>query len=361
MGSPLSSILADIFINKIFEPLITRENEYSITFGSFILNFFTRYADDILACFNSEEEANSFLNYLNQLHPCLKFKIELEVLDKLPFLDILIIKTDSSVVTTVYRKLTHSGLLTHFTSYVPFRYKRNAIWGLLDRAYKLCSTWECLAREHDILRNMLMNCGYNRDFVCGVIGEYMDKAFNHTSSSGTTNEAPVETEMSNSKPKLIYVNLPFLKETSLKIKKTIFGFLKKIDPEQKKFKIIFIDKCTKVRSCFRIKDKLPIKFKSNCVYKIKCSCGHTYIGHTARNVYLRMEDHSKITGSLLTSVGQHLAENPDHTVDFNNPEILGCSPYVQKRLIKEALYIQTHNPELNIQTETKKLYLFNVS
>ena len=74
-----------------------------------------------------------------------------------------------------------------------------------------------------------------------------------------------------------------------------------------------------------------------------------------------MEEHAKTTGALLTAVGQHLAENPDHTVDFDNLEILGCSPYIHKRAIKEALYIQMHNPSLNVQTETKKLYLFNVA
>ena len=361
MGSPLSSTLADIFINKVFEPLITRDNDYDITFGTYILRFFTRYADDILACFNSESEAISFLEYLNSLHPSLKFKIELEQLDKLPFLDILIIKSNSSIVTTVYRKPTHSGVLTHFNSYVPFRYKRNAIWGLLDRAYKLCSTWECLAQEHGILRDMLMNCGYNREFIYGIVGEYMEKVYQNISPDNSQNEPPVETETASRKPKLIYVNLPFLNETSAKIKKTILGFLRRIDPNQQKFKIIFVDKCSKLRHYFQLKDKLPLKFRSNCIYKLKCSCGKCYIGHTTRNAYLRMEDHAKITGSLLTAVGQHLLENPEHTVDFENPEILGYSPYFNKRIIKEALYIQSHNPALNIQTETKKLILFNVA
>ena len=303
-----------------------------------------------------------FLNYLNQLHPSLKFKIELEILDKLPFLDILIVKNDSSIVTTVYRKPTHSGVLTHFTSYVPFRYKRNAIWGLLDRAYKLCSTWECLAREHATLCNMLMNCGYNRDFIYRMVGEYMNMVSNHMSPDNSSNDDHASaSEISSAKPKLIFVNLPFIKETSVKIKKSILGFLKRIDPNQKKVKVVFIDKCTKVRSFFRIKDKMPLKFKSNCIYKISCSCNGSYVGHTARNAYSRMEDHAKTTGSCLSAVGQHLLENPDHTVDFENPEILGCSPYYNKRVIKEALYIQKFNPTLNVQTETKKLLLFNVS
>ena len=210
------------------------------------------------------------------------------------------------------------------------------------------------SREHDTLRDMLMNCGSNRDFIFRIVGEYVEKVFQNTPSSNSPSEAPVETETSPRKPKLIYVNLPFLNETSAKIKKSILGFLRCIDPNQQKFKVIFI-------SYFQIKDKLPLKFRSNCIYKLKCSCGKCYVGHTARNVYLRMEDHAKITCSLLTAVGQHLLENPEHTIEIENPEILGYSPYFSKRIIKEALYIQNHNPALNVQTETKKLLLFNVA
>lgn len=172
---------------------------------------------------------------------------------------------------------------------------------------------------------------------------------NETSESG-----------SNPRPKLIFVNLPFLQETSQKVQGSILGFLKKFDPDHKKFKVIFVDKCCKLRDCFKFKDRTPNYLASNCVYKLNCSCGLSYVGQTERNIYLRMEEHSKTQGSGLSAVGHHLADNPDHTVDFQNPEILGHSTNIYKRLVKEALFIQQHNPELNVQSETRKLYLFNV-
>ena len=121
-------------------------------------------------------------NVVSEKQVSYKTSIETELLGKISFLDILIRKTPSSIVTTVYRKPTHSGVFTHYTSYVPFKYKRNLIWGLLDRAYKLCSTWECLAREHDNLCNMLMNCGYNKSFILRMIGQYMNSKFRSSSN-----------------------------------------------------------------------------------------------------------------------------------------------------------------------------------
>ena len=50
----------------------------------------------------------------------------------------------------------------------------------------------------------------------------------------------------------------------------------------------------------------------------------------------------------------------DHTVDFDNPDILGYCTNTYKRRIKEALFIKDFDPQLNVQTETKKLFVFNV-
>ena len=99
--------------------------------------------------------------------------------------------------------------------------------------------------------------------------------------------------------------------------------------------------------------------RSNLIYKISCSCGKKYIGQTGRNLYTRMDEHSKTDGASLTAVGEHISENPDHSVNLANPDVLGYSPYFWKRLFKESLFIQSERPELNVQRETKKLFLFN--
>ena len=61
------------------------------TFDNYVGNsplFYRRYVDDCLALFTSHEDAYNFLNYLNSLHPSLKFTIEHEQADgSINFLD----------------------------------------------------------------------------------------------------------------------------------------------------------------------------------------------------------------------------------------------------------------------------------
>ena len=102
MGSPLAPILADIFMNHVLEDKITRNtggnNFLDIIFNSFNnfqqvnLKLFVRYVDDTLVAFENKNDAITFLGYLNSLHSNLKFTMEEETDNSIPFLDLLIIR-----------------------------------------------------------------------------------------------------------------------------------------------------------------------------------------------------------------------------------------------------------------------------
>ena len=179
MGSPLAPILADIFLNSVLDPIIVRDSSDTdsnlIKLGSFELKFFTRYVDDLLVCLKDESTALALKKFLESLHPNLKFKIELECNKCIPFLDIYISKSHDRIVTSVYRKPTHSGVLTHYKSYVPFRYKLNLLNTLMDRGYKICSSWHTVTSELSALTDMLSRNGYNRSFIESRIGKFLDK------------------------------------------------------------------------------------------------------------------------------------------------------------------------------------------
>ncbi len=129
--SPLAPILADIFMKNLLEPKIVRNdhNFLNITFlnynhfASFNFKVFVEYVDDTLTVFENEEEADRFLEYLNNLHPSIQFTCDKEAFDRLPLLDLLLIKDEYSdndnISITVYRKPTHSGVFTHFLSFSP--------------------------------------------------------------------------------------------------------------------------------------------------------------------------------------------------------------------------------------------------
>ena len=77
--------------------------------------------------FDDEMKAHDFLTYLNSKHPNIKFTIEIENDNSLPFLDVRIDKTTNVFQTSIYRKSTFTGLGLNFHSFTPFIYKLNSI------------------------------------------------------------------------------------------------------------------------------------------------------------------------------------------------------------------------------------------
>ena len=83
MGSPFSSVLANIFMGFYESKWL---NEYNLNKPNFCL----RHVDDILAAFNKEQDSLDFLNFLNKRHPYIKFTIEKQINHSIAFLDAFI-------------------------------------------------------------------------------------------------------------------------------------------------------------------------------------------------------------------------------------------------------------------------------
>ena len=304
---------------------------------------FTRYVDDILATFESPEKAQEFLAFLNSLHGNIKFTIEEEVLGKMPFLDILLIRENDRMSTTVYRKTTHSGVYAHFTSFVPFTLKLQLIRTLLHRAYEICSSYELLHAEFERIKLMMMNNGYNRDYIYSVINRFLTRKM----SEYRPFEGP--------KPKEIYLRLPFLKESTYKLENCINSCLSRIKCGALRVKVFYT--YSRVSDRLRFKDRSSII--NNAIYHLECSqCDANYVGETMRNISDRMKEHSDPKTDSV--VAKHTAQNPGHVFNTDSPKILSFEHNTFKRRTKEALSIQKINPKLNIQEKSYKLFLFDV-
>ena len=55
---------------------------------------YNRFVDDTFAIFNDDDESSNFFGLLNNLHPDLRFTVEGEVDDHLPFMDVLVRRED---------------------------------------------------------------------------------------------------------------------------------------------------------------------------------------------------------------------------------------------------------------------------
>ena len=108
MGSPLGPVLANLFMSF-------HEANWIKEYGPGNILFYKRYVNDIFCLLNNENKAEHFLEYLNSKHTSIKFTMETEVKNKIPFLDILITSSEKGDFhTSVYRKKTFTGLLLNF-------------------------------------------------------------------------------------------------------------------------------------------------------------------------------------------------------------------------------------------------------
>ena len=114
----------------------------------------------------------------------------------------------------------------------------------------------------------------------------------------------------------------------------------------------------KYQSWFSVnKDRQAFLNRYNVVYRLTCSCGASYIGQTQRNVINCIEERRT---SLSSSACRHWQANPDHRVDFHNPEVFGSNNNWRRLQILESLLIQEHKHELNAHIPPMLPCIFNL-
>ena len=97
-------------------------------------------------------------------------------------------------------------------------------------------------------------CGYNKDlinrFISNLLKAHIIPDIRDSNSSQRDN-----INISNVRPKVVFLNLPYLDDTTSKVRNTILGFIKRYDPLETKLKIIILYKCCTVGQFFHIKTK----------------------------------------------------------------------------------------------------------
>ena len=333
MGSPLGPILADLFMSKLENTTLSED------ISNFM--FYGRYVDDIFVICDSSADHVLTAERFNNAHPNISFTHELECNNQMPFLDVLLTRTENgSIKRNVYHKPTWTGQYTHFNSFVPLKIKRNLVQSLCARTRNICSD-DVLEEELNALRNTLRANGYPDRFL--------DKHMQHrvTEPKPTVPRKP------------LYLRLGFKGD---KVSEAILNKLKKAVTQT--YFAADVRLSFSSRPLFRqnLKDKVPQVATSMCIYQFACSCGDGYIGRTTRMLSKRMSEHipaAYIKGRTCTShssilthlmdtghhVNVHDAFKPIYHISFNAPKA------VKSRIlsIAEAIAIRIHRPKLCIQ------------
>ena len=191
MCSPLGPLMANTFMCSIEKQLEARNKMPA---------FYKRYVDNTLSIMPNEETASEFLMTLNNSHPSINFTMELEENGRLPFLGMDIIRNGCHLDTKVYRKPTDTGLLLHYHSHVDERYKRSLLNTMLNRAFKLSSTWKLFHQECERLKVTFSRLCYPEELVQSTIRQFIE-------SKVSEDALPQQQELKKQDP--IRIVLPF--------------------------------------------------------------------------------------------------------------------------------------------------------
>lgn len=107
MGTKVAPTYATLVLGFLEEKLYKNlEDQFSVEFTTFIQQSWKRFLDDCFIIWTkTKDELNKFYNILNNLNNHLKFTMDCSE-QKLPFLDVMIIKREDKIITDIYYKPT---------------------------------------------------------------------------------------------------------------------------------------------------------------------------------------------------------------------------------------------------------------
>ena len=263
MGSPLSVALANIFVGYLESKLFESTTKPSL---------YHQYVDDTFAIFGSEDECTSFLDALNSMHSALKFTFEKKENAQLPFLDVLVEKSNEGFLTSVFRKPTFTGQYFRWDPFGPTKRKTNLIETLVHRALMICSKSK-LQHELENISSILQNNGYPESIIQSIISKKI-ALFNRKPKEGPQ-KCPVYLKL----PWIGKISLNFEKQTKIAINRCYQA----VEP-----RIIFTTR--KILPAIH-KDVLPSLQQSMVVYQYVCRCDCRYVGRTSQRLQDRINQH----------------------------------------------------------------------
>lgn len=343
MGSPLSPLLADIFMSYI-ENKILNSN-----LGKNHIHFWYRYVDDVLACFKgTNRQLQNFLHYINSVHSKIQFTVEKEDNNEINFLDLTISHINNQCTFKVYRKPTFTGITIPNDSFHPIQHKLAAYNSMIHRALSLPLSEEELQKELCTIENIAQSNKFCKQTIKKLITKKQKRlAFQLIYPK-------INDQENNQK----YASLSYCGTLSENIANTL---------SKHNIKVAFKSQNNISNIIHNPKDKTN-KFDKSGVYKLKCSeCDDFYIGQSGRSIKTRYLEHFRSYRLQKTdsTFANHCLEQKHKFPNLNNTEILHYSTKGQKLNYLESLEIYKGNKNnnvhlLNDQTELLFSPLFTV-
>ena len=307
MGSPLSGVLACLFLEKLesgpFKSIIPKNSTY------------LRYIDDVLLIYPRRTKIPELVGKLNSVEKSILFTHELEENSTLPFLDVLIHREDTSLLFSVYRKPTYKNDNIHFLSHHSQRIKSGIVIGAFLRAYRICSP-NFIDSEIEHIRTSFKALKYP-DHIIQNCHRKAKKTFFKSKPQNQAETTPRR------------ISLPTNRLTA-----SLSASL-----NSKTHQIVTTTSKT-VREILR--PKVPKPTEEAGLYRIPCKmCPAVYLGETARSLRVRLDEHKRALrkDDPLSAIAQHRTKF-DHPPDFKKAELIKPEKNKKRRRCIEAAAIQ---------------------
>lgn len=258
---------------------------------------------------------SSFFTNLNNIHPTIKFKVEWEKDNSLPFLDTLMTRKNGQLMFQVYRKPTNSNSYIHYFSVHDDSVKLAVISSMFLRAYRICDPAE-LSSEIDKIFSIFKDLAYPQWFIKKAQLKAR-KSFYNVNRNSVNN-------FSNC------IALPF--NPNLVPMKDVCN--------DSNINVTFNYPNTIGRKLIRNKPRQDVDGIG--VYAVKCRhCPKVYIGETGKALKDRFYYHKRDirVGNQNNSIFNHMLQE-DHPVDINNPILVYKSQDPIERKVIESTLIQ---------------------
>ena len=250
--------------------------------------------------------------------------------ERLPFLDMLLIRKERRVESTWYCKPTDTGLVMNFHALAPKRYKRRVVSGFVHRIHRSCSTWENFHNSLTKAKEVLEKNQYPPPFYEDVIAQTLEKIL---AQSDVEKNPAAESEVQCKHRVLMQYRGSATDQ-----------FMKKLKDCGAPVQVVLT--LRKLRSCLPTL-KVPVQkmLKSDVVYKISCPrCEACYVGKTSRHLATRFAEHKTTTNG---PVVQHMRSCQLQSTDLNVEVLRTVLKGGFVLSIMEALYIRELCPSLN--------------
>lgn len=340
MGSSASPVVADIVMEELLDKCI--EN------CDIKPKVLTKYVDDLFGI-SKISAIDNILTIFNSFKDNIKFTIEIEKDQKLPYLDTLLIRNDKRILVDWYQKPTASGRLINFHSKHPKRMIINTATNFINRVLNV-SDKEFHQKNKIKIKQILTQNSFPKQTIERLL-KRKDRNKDHV-----VGERP-----------MIYKTLTYIPKLSERFEKSNMM-------EKTQHSIAHTTNNT-LRNIFtNLKTKTNTGEKSNVIYKIKCNgdgtepCDKYYIGTTKNKLKTRISGHRsdiKLRNNNLTqktALATHCATT-NHDADLENVRVLESESNYNKRLTMEMLHILNTptTQRINYKTDVENLaqsYIF---